>query len=346
MFELVTHERFREKAVPVDIGPYRNHGKAENTATAAGAVAGQTAIAFPNEMSRVAIGIVDKRQWAPLVALRVEAVVNVDPNAARMLAIVEGSGAFYFGIQEKALEARIPGGAYVRSDSSFSPDGAFHAVPANRWVTVALHHDGYTKMRLLIDGEVVGETPIAAGVPPVYAGGVIIGNQASGGRPLLGALDEIRILREDPEAIHREFWCRPHTQATADCWEAIFKKVVAWGTSHPTELQALRALASTERHNMVRALYLLPLGDQAKIGASLRAILPLWCSGRIDGDEMRDALMQLRAALQGAGTDLGFAKTAAAMETVRRRYHLDVSVSCDPAFAGFLQLLGQTLIEH
>jgi hypothetical protein len=66
-----------------------------------------------------------ERQWAPLVALRIEAVVKVDPSAGAALTIIDGDGSFRFAINQHALDAAFNGpvgtSIHVRSDPAFAP---------------------------------------------------------------------------------------------------------------------------------------------------------------------------------------------------------------------------------
>src|SRR5438045_2812355 len=104
MLELICQERYRVDGIPVDIGPYHNHGRRNGTAAVPGITAGQTAIGFPNPSSRVSIAPGVDGQWIPLVALRIEVRAKVNPLAARNLTLVDG-GSFRFGILESALDA-------------------------------------------------------------------------------------------------------------------------------------------------------------------------------------------------------------------------------------------------
>ncbi len=346
MLELISQQRYREKATPVDVGPYHNHGTPVDTASAAGTVPGRTAISFPDAGSRVSISPGDKGQWTPLVGLRIEVVAKVDPQAAYQLTLLEGHGAFWFGIGQTALEASFEGppgsGTYVRSADAFSPDGSLHAVPANRWVRLGFDHDGYSRMQLLIDGTIVGETPVTAGVPPVQNTGVSIGNKVGGGQPLLGIVDEVRVWRLYPKEMRDEFWCRPYTAATAKCWEEFFKAVQNWAATHPADLKTLLDLLSVQLRALVRSLYLLPASEQAAIRAILKEYLRLWCAGRIDGHEMRSVLDRLVAALRSQGIDPVFGALGAELDALRQRSGLDpkqLALHCDPKLAAFLKHL-------
>src|SRR5438067_6878148 len=103
MLELICEERFPVDGIPIDRGPFHNHGRRHGTTPVPGAVAGKSAISFPGAASRVSIAAVpdppgSEPQWNPLVALRIEVVAKVDPFAALVLTIVEGDGSFRFGI--------------------------------------------------------------------------------------------------------------------------------------------------------------------------------------------------------------------------------------------------------
>src|SRR5262245_58355739 len=251
MLQLICEERFPVDGIPIDHSLFHNHGSRVGTTAVPGAFAGKTAISFPAATSHVAIArdpypAPREPQWAPMVALRIEVVAKVDPTAALMLTVLEGDGSFRFGINQRALDAQFNGppgtDTHVRSDGTHAPDGLFHQVPANQWVTLGFDHNGYSEMQLSIEGVVVGRTAVSAGVPPVQAGGVTVGNRRGGGQPFLGAIDQLRVWRYDPDAIRKEFWCRPFTKKAADCWEAIFRAVADWATKHPADLATLRSL--------------------------------------------------------------------------------------------------------
>jgi hypothetical protein len=347
MLELICDERFPVDGIPVDHGSYHNHGRRQGTTAVSGATLGKTAIGFPTATSHVAIARdpfppARDHQWAPLVALRIEVVARIDPAAALTLTILEGDGSFRFGINQRALDGQFSGppGAdtHVRSDEAHAPDGLFHQVPANQWVTLGFDHNGYSEMQLSIEGVVVGRTMVAAGVPPVQAGGVTVGNRRGGGQPFLGAIDQLRVWRDYPDAIRQEFWCRPFTKKAADCWEQIFRAVADWATTHPAELATLRSLIDARMRAALHALYTLPPAQQADVRAAIDHFMKLWCAGHLHSHEMREALQRLVAAVTRAG--LGpLLHAGAEIDAVTRRARLKLSVDCDPAIAAFLQLL-------
>ena len=67
---------------------------------------------------------------------------------------------------------------------------------AGRWYHAALTYDG-TALRLYLDGQPVGSTPLSGPVDADPAMPVAVGNQpaGAGARPFDGLLDDIRILQ-------------------------------------------------------------------------------------------------------------------------------------------------------
>src|SRR5438067_2452774 len=136
MLELICEERFPVDGIPIDRGPFHNHGRRHGTTPVPGASAGKTAVSFPSATSRVSMASDleppggPERQWTPLNALRVEVVAKVDPRAALVLTMIEGHGSFRFEINDQALEGAFDGPpgtpTHVRSDEAHSPDGVFH----------------------------------------------------------------------------------------------------------------------------------------------------------------------------------------------------------------------------
>jgi len=348
MLELILQQRYRANGIPVDISPYRNHGTGVDAPKALGPAPDHDVVQFPNPTSRIKIGLGTQKAWSPLVALKIEVLARVNPIAARTLTLVAGDGSFRFRIMETALEASFEGppgdGAYIRSDSSYSPDHQFHAVPANRWTTLGFYHDGFAKMRLQIDGVVVGETPVSGAVPGVKSGGVCVGNSVMGAEPLLGEIDEVRIWRAYPRGVDQEFLCRPFDKATAQCWEALFRTVRDWVKRDPVEAQALMNLLSARQRLVTRTLLLLPVDELSRIRAILREYRRLWCAGQIDGSQMRNVLRQWLAALRRHGLDPVADPHRAEIEALRQRANIDprlLTLDCDPEAGLFLSLLEQ-----
>jgi hypothetical protein len=247
---------------------------------------------------------------------------------------------------ETALAANVTTASgtsmYVRADEEHAPDGQLHPVPANTWVTLGFYHDGFATMQLAMDGVVVGQTSVTAGVPSVQGGGVIIGNITASGQPLLGEIDEVRIWRLDPNAVRREFLCRHYDAKTAACWTAIARAVNAWAQAQPTQAAAIAALINAQIAGKIRAILQLPPSEQAKLRAILESYCKLWCSGPIDGTQMRNVLRQWFAALVANGIAPNLDLTTGELQGVIDAAK-GLTLDCDPGGIRFLQLIRQEL---
>jgi hypothetical protein len=347
MLELICDQTYTWEGLPVDRSPYENHGNAINTdGSFDGQEPGSGVIKFPHPDSRVLIapGIA----WNPMTAMKIEVLAKVDPMARRNSILVAGQGSFSFGILEGALEAGFVNATnrnnYVRADSSFSPDNKFHPIPANKWVKLGFHHDGFAKMRLFLDDELVGEAIIEGSIPPVQSPGVSIGNGTNtnvGGLQFPGDIDEVRIWRLDPKAIKREFLGRPYTKETAECWQRHFEKIIHAVEENPEQLRALAEMIKNEQYSFLRSLFLLPDSDQAKLRAILYEYGELWFAGDIAGPEMEKVLCDWIATLRSLDIDPGGGPGQDALADALAQINIDSYglLKCDPEIAGFLELM-------
>jgi hypothetical protein len=343
MLELICRQRYRVAGVPTDLTPYRNHGTAVDAPGVPGPNPGKDVIRFPNPDSRVKIGLGNLGAWAPLGALKIEVVARLDPRAGRTLGLAAGDGSFFFYVGETALEAIVfgpSGNMHVRSADADSPDGRLHAVPTNRWATLGFYHDGFAKMQLSIDGRIVGEKTVAAGVPSVHAAGVAIGNTIADGNPLQGEIDEISIWRLDPNEMRREFLCRHYDAKEARCWEAIFRAIRAWAAAHPSQAKALFGLIDADLNNFARALFMLPAAEQATMRAILRDYVKHWCEGPIDGPQMGKVLHRWVSELHRLGLDTVGNLDSGEISPLLSGFDLKkLNLQCDPAAIAFLELM-------
>lgn len=340
MLELICDHHYTWEELAADSSPYRNRARALNTFSEPGG----GVIKFPHPNSRVLIEA--GRAWNPMIALKIEVLARVDPRAARSPVLVAGHGSFRFGLLEGALEARFDNATntnnYVRSDPAFAPDHKEHAVPANKWVTLGFHHDGFAKMRLFIDNELVGEAIVEGGIPPVQGLGVSIGNDVDqDALQFPGEIDEVRIWRLDPKAMKRRFLSRPYTPKEAQCWEKHFEKIIDWMKKNPEQRRSLAQQIGGAQDSFIRSLFLLPESDQAKLRAVLVAFGDLWSAGKIAGPEMEKVLCDLIALLRALGLDPGggLANNALAATIAEMKIDSHDLLKCDPMMAAFLELL-------
>ncbi len=345
MLELICDQAYTWAGVPADKTPYRNHGRAVNTDGAFdGAEPGSGTIKFPQANSRVQIDA--GQAWQPLIALKIEVLAKVDPMAQRQSILVAGHESFRFGLLEGALEAQFNNATgsnnYVRSADAFSPDHKFHSVPANKWVKLGFYHDGFAKMRLFVDDELVGEAVIEGGIPPVQNLGVSIGNDVDqDGVQFPGEIDTVRIWRLDPKAMKREFLGRPYTHETAQCWQRHFEGINDWTKNNPEQRKALAQQISAAQNSFIRSLFLLPESEQAKLRAVLVMFSDLWFAGKIAGPEMEKVLCEWIALLRALGVDPGNDPAHNVLSATLTELKTDTYdvLKCDPEIVVFLNLL-------
>jgi hypothetical protein len=344
MLELICDQHYTWDNLPADSSPYRNPASALNTFSKPGS----GTIEFPHPNSRVLIK--SGQAWQPLIALQIEVLARVDPRAARSPVLVAGHGSFRFALAEGALEAQFNSATghhnYVRSAAAFSPDCKDHFVPANKWVKLGLHHDGFAKMRLFIDNELVGEAVVEGGIPPVQGLGVSIGNHIDqDALQFPGEIDEVRVWRLDPMAMKRLLLGRPYTPEEARCWEKHVEKTIDRLRQHPEQRKLLAQQLRSEQRSLLRSLFLLPDSDQAKVRAVLAAFGALWFAGKIAGPEMEKVLCDWVSLLRALDLDSGSDPASSALDATVAEMKIDSHdvLQCDPKFAAFLTLLRKVL---
>jgi hypothetical protein len=344
MLELICDQHYAWDNLPADSSPYRNPASAINTFSKPGS----GTIEFPHANSRVLIK--NGQAWQPLIALQIEVLARVDPRAARSPVLVAGQGSFRFALAEGALEAQFQNAAgnqnYVRSDASYSPDHKDHFVPANKWVKLGLHHDGFAKMRLFIDNELVGEAIVEGSIPSVQGLGVSIGNHIDqDALQFPGEMDEVKIWRLDPKATKRLFLGRPYTPQEAHCWEKHVEQTIGRLKQHPEQLKLLAQQLRSAQNSFLRSLFLLPDRDQARLRAVLAAFGALWFAGKITGPEMEKVLCDWVSLLRALNLDPENDPANNALDAVLAEMKLDSQdvLKCDPKFAAFLKLLRKAL---
>jgi hypothetical protein len=197
-------------------------------------------------------------------------------------------------------------------------------------------------MQLLIDGKLVGENIVDNGVAGVAGSGVSVGNRLSGGRPLLGAIEELRIWRLDPRQMKRNFLCRPYTAKTAMCWTDIFRQIGQWLRDHPAEAQTIANDISALERKVLHGLYLLPQPERAHLRNVVNRYQQLWCSGNIEGPEMSAVFVDFIRLIRKQGLDPESQPVWNELKTLLQRMHTDlhkIDLNCDPAGKAFMDLI-------
>ena len=352
MLQLICHHTYDTwGGLPVDRSTYGLSNGSNLGAGFApdGAAPGSGALAFGNGQL---VSVPTSEAWRELGALSVEVVAN--PRALgfalerRFLVVGDGSFSLAHRFPE-GLEGVVmgPGGgpaAVVTSSSDDAPDGHSHMVPDGRWSTLGFTYDGFSRMEVSIDGVVVGRKSVRLSIQPVGAGGVSIGARPDGGEALRGQIDSVRVWRRDPDAVKRQFLCRPHDQALADCWTAAFTALGAAFERHPVQMRALARAVQTVMDDHLQTVA--GVGPEAL--AQLREILDrytyLWCNGALDTDDMESTFRDLVVWWRGhTRTEPGGDKLEGIAEGLHEQIGGSIDLTCDPALPGFFERIANAL---
>lgn len=355
MFQLILHHTYRKGPYAIDISGTESDG----LVTAAGYVdsgiaAGSGALTFKSPYARVRVPA--KPVWKHLYALKVEIVVRVDALGSRRN-LVEGADSFSFAVDGTGVlwgtffGPEYKGGPptwHGANSGTNSPDGASHRVPVGKWVTLRFEHDGFASLRLFIDDKLVAARySLVAGVPPVTAAGVNVGNWTLTDQYQLdGAVDELKIWRYDPDDVLGHFLCRNLDGKSAPCWSLWFDWLADLLRDPDKRDRVIRLLqcissAQTEMLRQIRSKGEAAIDESAKLGAEYR---DLWCDAPIDGHRMLDWQKRF---MQFLLATVGNEAVNALLQQVRRCYTLSElqphvpryadPARCDPAFAEYIR---------
>ena len=241
----------------------------------------------------------------------------------------------------------------VNTDTGFSPDGVRRTVPLDRYITILAEHDGFATMRIYIDGVLAGEVNASLGVPPLVSPGIVaIGAWPHDDRyTLRGSIDFLRIWREDPEFPSDEFFCRPMTPEAHECWHRARAELAGLFDDSETRSGIRRLLQCVSELQLSMARAAARAGEERR--RELRALstefLAQWCSGDIDGPEMREHFRRFIAFMQRVDPD-GFAailprlSACFADPAVRKACKIGRDIpKCDPGWVGFIGMIVELL---
>ncbi len=276
---------------------------ADSDFIAAGATAGSGAVHFHSPGA--AIRIAANTAWQPLDAVRGEVTLFLDPPAAAggpAVARLLDAGSVQFDIRAGGLRAWFISDPLGYTEVST----AAHAVvpnvkvPTGKWITVGFLHDGVSTQRLFLDGVLVAATngplqPVAA------SDGVTIGNAPSGGNPIHGLLDEVKVWRANPRRVFDDFFDRPMDPETAACWDDYLRRLRRWMDTNPDCADRLQTELTAAANSVVRDA--LNHGSQLRqhITESAKRYRRHWRAGELDSPSMARLLGELGSALQAAG---------------------------------------------
>jgi len=309
MLKLILHHTYKLAGEAVDISHNDNHGFRTAVGFLANGMAPASgALQFAGGPSRVRI--TNKPVWQIPRAVKIETWVRLTALGQRRN-LVEGDRSFAFFIHPDGVlwgtfydpshltpptpnsDPSWPG---ANSDSLFSPDHLRHTVPLNVWTKLTYLHDGISSVRLYINDTLVGANyGIRASVPSVGPNGIHIGHWPGDDRyTFSGDIDEVKIWKYDPDVPYKQFFCRPMDARQLDCWRQVFDgmaDMLADREQSQRFIALMKCIWAAEQE-LVRAIR--SKGETAiKRTASLNArYRRLWCSGKIDGPEMKRLLFE------------------------------------------------------
>jgi hypothetical protein len=355
MFTLILHHPYRRVAEAIDISGADNHGLTRDVGLEAdGQSPGSGALRFDAASSRA--WVPTRPMFSRFHALKIEAVVRVQSLGVRRN-IVEGHNSFAFFIHPDgsllgtALTRVTPGGplGWFGADSVQRPSGTPATVPTNTWVKLTYIHDGFAAIRLFINDTLVSvNNTLHSPIRPVGSLGLHIGNWPNADSYTFhGDIDDVRIWKWEPDAAYYNFFCRK----TCGCWAHLFRGIgkAASGPEGHERLRSLLQCLGGVQTEIIRAVRRQDEGTLKAIEKLSRRYRELWCRGSIDGAEMRRVLeewMRLLEHILGERLPGALRQMVACVD---RHGLLGVQTcgvdlkTCDPAFAGFIQMLTELL---
>ena len=357
MWQLICQHTYKYQGCAIDLSPFHNDGTRTTSSDPAYSADGQThgsgVLRFETQTGRVTVPPNDI--WSNLGAVKVQSLVRVDSGRNAVRIIVFADQSFAFGMDADGdLYAFVfqPGQVFqCRSDTANSPDGKPHLVPTERWIELGMICDGVGNFIITVDNKVVGRNYVPPGISKVANRGLAIGNahDHSGGGPLLGEIDEIKIWRYHPNSILNEFCARPIDRGVAKCWENLIAGTRQALAQDPDCAQAIRLAVGAAIGRALHTAAGFPAPVQQELTDLLQEYINLWQTGQLATPQMQAVIQKLVDLLRANGLDLAndgefdaFARTPCLAEIVKKIDGID----CDPEFRGLLKLISKAQGSH
>lgn len=339
MWQLICHQTYKYRGIPVDLSGYDNHGQSTDVDFSPdGAASGSGALSFTRADSNVAIPV--NSSWRPLTGLYVECVMRIAGYRVQPRVLIAGDGAFLFQISQAGLFATA-GGSTLGLEVG-------RTVPLNAWTTVAFGHDGLTTMELYIDHQLMGRrTDLTTGVPGVAGGGIKIGNALAPDLQHVfdGEIDEVKVWRIDPLAMWHNFVQRPINSQQAACWAKFTTALAQAAAKNPDCARELMLGLRSALDRVVRAILAKGPAARAHFEKLHKRYLALWRGGEIHGPPMRELIGEFVAWLHGLGIfpekDVGLVALA---QSPCFQFMVDASGGmCDEDFVALINIVAEAL---
>jgi hypothetical protein len=314
LWELICHHTYRGiPGVVVDLSPSgASHGRIsgldDGDFLTDGRTTGSGSVRFYKQDGRVHIPT-EATPWQSIVGIKGEVTLRRQPS----LGFVLDSDAFQLHVRGNTLDMPVAWfssnpNQYSEISTVFDSVGPQpYRIPAGPWVTLGFMHDGFGTMELYADGQVVARR--SGSYAPVNApggAGLSIGNALrSGSLACNGEIDEVKIWRLSPRRFDDEFYSRPMTSETADCWRRFRQEIDAALRRHPDCTKQFGSAVKNATEGLMRKAS--AKGSQQRLEDFAEDYNRLWRTGAVDSPEMVTLFVDLIAWLRitGIAPDLG-----------------------------------------
>lgn len=315
-WELICHHTYRGiPGVVVDTAPAgASHGRAwgldDGDFLADGIAPGSGAVKLYKQGS-IHVGA-EAAAWRSIGGVKGEVTFRRQPAGAAFL--IDGDS-FAFHIRSDALVAWFSSypAQYAEIVSTFDPVGPLpYRVPVGQWVTLGFMHDGFGTMELHAEGQVVARrSGIYAPVNAPGPAGVNIGNARTLDLFLNGEIDEVKIWRLNPRRFDEDFYGRPMSRATAECWKRFRAELAAAFQRHPDCAKRVAEALKTIIDGLIRQAMAKGPETAKHLLDAAQQYGQLWRQGHVDHAGMVKVFTDLMAWLDlvglAPGSDAGFA---------------------------------------
>lgn len=175
----------------------------------------------------------------------------------------------------------------LNTEAAFSPDATTRSIPIGSYVSIAAEHDGLGTMRIWIDAKLAAiRQDLRHKVLPLFPPGqVTIGASAlDNAFTLRGAIDRLRIWREDPQEPYETFFCRQMPDQARECWRSIYRNI-ATDLADPDRAELLTELLKLMDNfakTLAKALARLEGDDRQRLFKLSATYKRLWCQNALD----------------------------------------------------------------
>jgi hypothetical protein len=160
--------------------------------------------------------------------------------------------------------------------------------------------------------------------------------------PMVGAVDEVKLWRLDPDRVSKEFFDRPMDDATRRCWDEFLRWLQNWRRDNPDCADELDELIDALLREIASGIAASPATTD-RFGATRRRYRELWQANQMGGPEMAALLDRFTAELhkEGINPDRLDSLHKLLDSDCYHRFRSEMpSLDCDPAFAAYLRRSG------